>query len=553
MCIFLTDKGEAHLSRDGGVRFLSVRRNLNHSIHETVSFKSVFVYPQHERHFPIHHRFVIHLLDNRGRLFLSENSGASWETIHVEPGLEDFKYCKTYGPILASRVSTSCTDVNGDAVLTCKQLYGSRNLGRTWQLLQEFVIDYDWAQRIFYFPSSGGRHGVSLFSKEAMATVVRPEQRRSDQEFSKWNPNTDLLYSDDFFKSISKRVEGVNKFSITATSSAFYAQIVKPVKKEHVLQICSLSGKNFDKVDLPHGKAWAMVLQDSPYGSGIEPCFNISARAITVHDWILESQYRVLSPNREVDLVALPDSESIFANVKSTIRSNASCVETFVRVGSVGRWRRLSNRVCASKNCSQYIHLHVVPTEGKNPLCIYWNDNGRITDIPAAQISSSFGVIVAAGNAGECLDFNPMTVSTYLSRDSGLSWSLVAPGIRVLASRLYRGMLYLVPAEPTFNLFGSPYQRHTWQSYHFTENLLENATILEPHGLGSKFFVAGHRIENTAYNGSVLVSIVSPKSFDRKCILPTGAENSDFKWEPALPVIRGSKTVRFFIMFLYNV
>jgi len=78
------------------------------------------------------------------------------------------------------------------------------------------------------------------------------------------------------------------------------------------------------------------------------------------------------------------------------------------------------------------------------------------------------GLILATGNEGQYLKTDAKFVNTYMSRDGGLSWTLLRNGSTVYEFVDHGGVLALVPNQvPTTTMYYSVDEGLTWKSFQF--------------------------------------------------------------------------------------
>lgn len=110
--------------------------------------------------------------------------------------------------------------------------------------------------------------------------------------------------------------------------------------------------------------------------------------------------------------------------------------------------------------------------------------------------TSAVGMIIGNGNVGTSLSYAPTEVSTFLSRDGGLSWNQIYSEATIFEFGNHGGILLMAPAMTitSFILYSFDYG-NTTNFYQFTTNttryMYVTSIFTEPYGNGQQFVING--------------------------------------------------------------
>ena len=204
-------------------------------------------------------------------------------------------------------------------------------------------------------------------------------------------------------------------------------------------------------------------------------------------------------------------------------------VKSYISFNRGGRWEKLSApevsargkplRCHEEKGCS--LHLHSYST----------------TTLPAPySTESAVGLIMGIGNLGQELSFRDEELSTYLSRDGGMTWSEVRKGAYVMEFGDHGALIVMAPLfKPTRELFFTWDEGKTWDTMIISDSMVNVDNIIaEPKSISLNFVIHGH-YDNTESDKGLIISVDFAQQGVRAC---SGADDpnsstSDYeKWTP---------------------
>lgn len=164
---------------------------------------------------------------------------------------------------------------------------------------------------------------------------------------------------------------------------------------------------------------------------------------------------------------------------------------------------------------------------------------------PPYSQDSSVGLILAVGNVGQRLDktFSDH-MSTYLSRDGGLSWAEVRKGPFIYELGDHGGLIVMAKHnQPTKEILYSFNEGKTWHELEISQTPIDITNIIiEPFSISQEFVVYGQIYEEGAADGStsptdrgIIVTIDFKGLHEPKCkgVDRPGQEDSDYElWTP---------------------
>lgn len=116
--------------------------------------------------------------------------------------------------------------------------------------------------------------------------------------------------------------------------------------------------------------------------------------------------------------------------------------------------------------------------------------------------SSAVGMIIANGNVGNKLSYTPSEVSTFLSRDGGLTWAQIVQEATVFEFGDHGGVLVMAPAMTLTSYVLYSYDMgNTTTLLTFTTNTSQfiyvTSIFTEPNGNGLQFIINGYNNQTT--------------------------------------------------------
>jgi len=115
---------------------------------------------------------------------------------------------------------------------------------------------------------------------------------------------------------------------------------------------------------------------------------------------------------------------------------------------------------------------------------------------------NAVGMILATGNTGDSLLFQPDQVNTYMSVDAGVSWDIIAEGSSVYEFGDMGGVLVMAHNQVSSNtLYFSLDQGQTWTAFNFTTSPVIIVNVYAASDKYGKFVVFGVRNNKVVYFG----------------------------------------------------
>mmetsp|Transcript_9550 Transcript_9550/g.24227 ORF Transcript_9550/g.24227 Transcript_9550/m.24227 type:complete len:902 (+) Transcript_9550:171-2876(+) len=442
--------------------------------------------------------------------------------------------------LLALVRSTECATLRNDKCST--DLYVSTDFGKNWQSLianskgrVTAFVDFEWGARMHPDPK------VANYNEKTVFATVYETGDHAPHGF--WDENINFVRSDDFFTTPHETtVKCGNAFEILAEkiflavpSDCPYDSAGKYVEpadrgsgRNSVIYVSEDFGLNFAESCVPvkhlgdksyelretHDKHGVYVLIDHDEEEDIEaeaPVFNLYSSGFANATLFSLSLERVFSVDyygtrladwhrvEGIPGVYIANQLEVGAMTAQTMKQRNwnDFVETLITFNGGGHWQHLQapstyrNPKCnlckGNEKCS--LHLHgasswVGGSQGRPSVYSHW---------------SAPGVLMASGNTGNHLEFNPDLQCTWLSRDGGFTWEDVAHGMFIYEYGDHGGLLLLARHRnqgiPTDTLYYSHDQGKCWNSIKLDEAMyLENIRV-EPQGASHIYVLHGEQCE----------------------------------------------------------
>ena len=120
-----------------------------------------------------------------------------------------------------------------------------------------------------------------------------------------------------------------------------------------------------------------------------------------------------------------------------------------------------------------------------------YSHNGELSPVYSTQ--SAVGIVIGTGNLGKRLTANHEPKNLYISRDGGLSWKSVKPGIYTYEIGDHGALIVIAKkGEPTTEIEFSWDEGITWQSLTISEvPFYVQNIIIEPNSISQQFILYG--------------------------------------------------------------
>lgn len=201
-------------------------------------------------------------------------------------------------------------------------------------------------------------------------------------------------------------------------------------------------------------------------------------------------------------------------------------IKTLISYNKGGNWRRINapDRDVEGKkfDCGEYCYLNLIGISG---------DFAQFYSVESAA-----GLIIANGNVGRYLNLNKEEVSTFLSRDGGLSWFEIRKGSHIYEIGDHGALILLAnDQKPTKEIFYSWDEGLTFETLKiYDEKILIKNIIIEPSST-SQHFVIIAEIQKKGDVKGIVIGLDFTGLHEPQCRNPDGpdTESSDYeKWTP---------------------
>ena len=489
---------------------------------------------------------LVVLIGNTGVNWYSEDCGKTLKALNHGRPMEEFQFHPSVREWGLASSWTKCSDFNQAPCKKYKGVFLTQDLGKSWKLLSDYVVQYSWAWEGL---SNSARRFVPL----ERVYLTRDSKAAGDQSMAGWSYNVDLYKSDDFFASSEIAVPQGNKFLI-GDRYILVAQAIGEGSQE--VQLLVASDKNFDlfyRAELPvkripeHSYTLldtsesTVFLQVNHYGPNSK-YGNIYVSDFSGRRFSVSLLHNVRDATGYCDFDKVYGLEGIYiANYYDRAYSNSDMEDSPKKKGKSkdspsesykksaisfdkgGKWQPIEAPIKDSNNkkivCEEdcYLHLHSITNKEFSPH--YSSEN-------------AVGIILGTGNVGKHLKHKADEVNTYISRDAGLTWTEIKKGSYTYEIGDHGAVIVMAKnQEATDTLIFSKDEGQTWESLKFSEVPIEvENIIIEPGATSSKFILYGELEEE-----GVVVGLDFSGIFERQCEKPgkAGREDSDYElWSP---------------------
>jgi hypothetical protein len=512
---------------------------------------------------PVDKSLVV-FLGTHGINWVGEDCGRKIKALNHGRKVQEYVFHPTERNWGLASAFTLCEDfTNGEPCKIYKELFLTRDLGENWDILGSYIVQFGWG----VLGEEQIKQGVP---KERILVTLEPRGKGS-QVNRGWNYKIDFIYSDDFFKTKRIGAHKGNKFLLTK-HYIYVAQVLDQDSQEVML----LSSKSTDKIyNLVPIETTSKIFKEHSYTfldtTDISTFLNINhfgKTSVYGHIYVSDAEgkyfslslkYNLKSKDHKCDFQKIESLEGIYiANIieydfmknyeqeleeqmieddsmeeKSHKKSNKEdsyrdFVQTMISFNKGGVWKQLQAPQrdfqgkkfnCDSSSC--YLHLH-----------------GVTGDYPSFySVESAVGLIIGNGNVGKYLSYNPEEISTFLSRDGGLSWMEVKKGSHIYEIGDHGAIIVMADDQnPTDTVFYTWDEGISWQDIKISnEKMMIKNIIIEPSSTSQHFVVYGDVVKKGETKG-VAIGLDFTSLHEPQCRLPDapGSEGSDFEtWKPS--------------------
>ncbi|KAK2194656.1 bifunctional Sortilin [Babesia duncani] len=397
-------------------------------------------------------------------------------------------------------------------------VFVTKDLGRTFTRVAKYVAQFSWGD------VTRNSEDTIYYSRYAMESGDQPKQ-------DGWNGSISFMSTDDFGKTSSVLLAGGNKFLISG-GYIFVAKVADPLHQTVNLFVSTDSGKTFDRAVLPveleersytilDASEGAVVIHvgHNYEGTDVEVGNVYISDASGLHFSLsLPNNIRAASGECEFDKVYSlegvyianfrDDSEGML-NPQDKFRTHLDGtvsqldkkkskhiahakvepnIRTVISFNKGAEWNYLKPPKfdsegkpydCEGTKC--FLHLHGI-TQYKSFAPFY-------------SVENAVGLVLATGNVGDKLSFNPLDVNTFLSRDGGLTWAEAHKGPFIYEFGDHGGLLVMAEDQrKTKDVVFSWNEGSSWFDFSLSKHELSvNNIVIEPSSSSLEFLLYGNR------------------------------------------------------------
>ncbi|KAG2143753.1 uncharacterized protein EDB93DRAFT_1321681 [Suillus bovinus] len=402
------------------------------------------------------------------------------------------------------------------------------NHGRNWQLVEDYVVNCDWARD----------EELRIDSSQILCESYADKQ--GSQVFFGRENALQLVSGTDFYATKTKlfdHVVGFTKFSEFLIVAEYL-----PMRGTLNLQV-SLDGRTFASGNFPpgmHPDSHAYTVLESstdsiflhmtmnevptPWGNILKSNSNGTYFGLSIENVNRNNAgYVDFEKFVGLDGIALIN---VVANPAEAALTGRKALQTRITHNDGGTWKPLlpplvdslgQRYPCTSVACALHVHGY---TERFDARATY-------------SSPSVVGVVMAVGNVGESLATYTES-DTFLSRDGGFTWQEVHKDAHLWEFGDSGSIIVIVnDEEPTDHVLFTIDEGLTWREFKFTSEKIRVRDIMTvPEDTSRKFMLLG-RYPATA--GSVVVHLDFSSLTHRKCLVDVeNPGNDDFElWSPS--------------------
>ncbi len=561
--IILTEKNSIYRSEDRGMNWKKLndiftntgKDELEENEKEIGKVSSIIQSPADKT--------LLIFLGTQGINWIGEQCGLKVKALNHGRRINEFIFHPTERNWGLASAYTSCNDFIGEPCKIYQEVFYTNDLGVNWNLIGKYVVQFGWG----IVESSQIKKGVP---KERILMSYEP-RGIGDQKYTQWNYKVDLIYSDDFFKSYKILASRGNKFLVT-NHYLFVASVVdqeaqevqllggKSTHFDYDLQPIETNQKSFlehsyvfldstfHSVFLhinhfgensfyghiytsgPRGLKYSLSLKNNIRGEGNQCDFEKvnSVEGVYIAN-IISGKYMKYAA-KEIQKLQQKKKESMSKDKKENKGSHhildisyKDYIKSEITFNRGGDWQRLKapERDSEGKkyNCGDYCYLNLFGTSSDHP--------------PFYSVDSAAGLIIGNGNVGHYLTKD---VSTFLSRDGGLTWFEIRKGSHIYEIGDGGGLILLADDEkPSNKIYYTWDEGLTWEEKIISdEKFLIRNIVIEPTSQSHNFIIYGESMKQGIKKG-ISIGLNFGKVYDT-CKYPDkpGSPESDYEiWSPS--------------------
>lgn len=515
---------------------------------------------------PVDKNLVI-FIGTHGINWVSKDCGRKIEALNHGRKILEFIFHPTERNWIIASAFTICSDFGNDPCKNFKEIFVTKDLGETWNLMLSYVVQFSWG-------ITGQKHIDAGIPKERIIATYDP-RGKGDQQHVGWNYKIDMIYSDDFFKTKKIAAHKGNKFLLTE-NYLFVAQVADQELQEVMLLVSNSNSKNytFETIHLNTGKfsEHSYTFLDTSENTVFLHVNHFGEESTYGHVYVsdiegirfsLSLPHNIRSYDNQCDFERVLGLDGIYIanSISSEFMDNNLEEIDREEIEEADRMvepkHKRSKTYNAEKSARNYVKTQITfnkggtwedikapqrDSEGKLFDCdneCYLHLHGISGDFPPFYtVDSAAGIILANGNVGEYLSHDSDDISTFLSRDGGVSWFEVRKGSHIYEIGDHGALLVIADDQhPTDTILYSWDEGMTWQELRITsEKIMVKNIIIEPTSTSLHFVVYGESMTKKGKKRGVVVGVNFSTLNERRCNNPEEPDspNSDYeKWSPS--------------------
>jgi Sortilin, neurotensin receptor 3,/Sortilin, neurotensin receptor 3, C-terminal len=487
---------------------------------------------------------LIAFLGSEGTNWYSEDCGKNIKSLSYANPMEDFQFHPKIRNWCLAGSWTKCSDFEQGQCKKYRVLYLSKNLGSSWEPILDYVVQFSWGLQ-------GLNPDIANNFPLERIYVTRNSNVGGNQKISGWNYNVDFLRSDDFFSTSELIIPHGNKF-LLSDKFILVATAVENDPDEVQLYVSNAySIETFYRTELPVKRIpeHSYTLLDSTEGSIFIHVNHYGTKSNYGSIYISDSSGRRFSISllhnvREstgyCDFDKVKGLEGIFiSNIydkeqlssdtdKKNKNEKIKFQKSVITFDKGGEWKPLEaperdvegKRYPCEDDC--FLHLHSVTSSYPS---VYSNVN-------------AIGIVMGVGNVGKYLSYKEDEISTFLSRDAGLTWVEVKKGVYIYEMGDHGAIIVMADSQKaTDKIYYSWNEGLKWEYLQIDSEIEVENIIIEPTATSQKFLVYGEK------NGKgVTVSLDFSSYHEPNCRNPQQPDTEESDYETWSPHTKDSKT-----------
>ena len=492
---------------------------------------------------PVDKNMVI-FLGTHGINWITEDCGRKVKALNHGRKIQEFIFHPTERSWVLASAYTLCSDFQNEPCKKYKEIFSTQDLGENWNLLLPYVVQFGWG----VVSEKQIKKGIP---KERIFITYEP-RGKGDQKNIGWNYKVDMIYTDDFLRTRKVACHKCNKFLLTE-DYLFAAQVVDQELQEVSLLVAdpNLHSYSFEPIIINNGRfiEHSYTFVDTTEGSVFLHINHFGQSSKYGHVYSSDSKglkYSLSLPNNirsydnQCDFDKLFGMDGIYIansidaqymresldNIQReaieeeermdgkkahhNVRNKGSIdqnhedksrdfVTTLISFNKGGLWERIK----ASKtdingreyDCEDFCYLNLHGISGDFP--------------PYYSVDSAAGILLANGNVGEYLSHDPEDISTFLSRDGGITWFEVKQGSHTYEIGDHGGLIVIADDQkPTNMVYFSWDEGLHWQSLKVSNDPINiKNIIIEPTSTALHFVIYGETSMKKGKKAGIVIGL----------------------------------------------